>query len=98
MLWKAIETGQAGVHNAAAFYLYSGIILLASFAVIHYYMYMRLRDVGYTKTIFDFLLVEVPVDYLRLRTKYRWSPLPAYLMWVVLLAGCALLVTGVFRL
>ena len=84
--------------NGAGFYLYSGIALLASFAIIHYYLYLRLRDTGYNKNILNFLLVEVPIDYLRARAKYGWSPWPAYLMWPFLLIGSALLIIGVFKL
>jgi len=98
MSWEPFETVTPGIHNSASFYLYSGIILLACFAIIHYYLYMRLRDTGYDKTIFNFLLVEVPLDYLRRRMKYGWSPWPAYLMWPFLLIGCSLFVIGVFRL
>jgi hypothetical protein len=95
---KFLENVLAGVLNGARPYLYSGIILLACFAIVHYYLYLRLRDTGYHKTIFDFLLVEVPLDYLRLRTKYGWSPWPAYLMWPFLLIGAVLFVIGVSRL
>jgi hypothetical protein len=98
MEWELFETAIPGIPNGASFYLYGGIILLACFAIIHYYLYMRLRDTGYNKTIFNFLLVEVPVDYLRRRAKYGWSPWPAYLMWPFLLIGCCLFVIGVFRL
>lgn len=90
--------GLAGSQHGAIFCLYAGIFLLACFAIIHYYLYMRLRDTGYSKHIFNFLLVEIPVDYLRLRTKYRWSPWPAYLMWPALLFGLMFLVIGFFRL
>ncbi len=95
---KSLEIVLAGILNGARPYLYSGIILLACFAIVHYYLYLRLRDTGYHKTIFDFLLVEVPVDYLRLRAKYGWSPWPAYLMWPFLLIGAVLFVIGVSRL
>jgi hypothetical protein len=98
MVWELFESVMPVIGNGASLYLYSGIILLAGFAIIHYYLYMRLRDTGYDKTIFNFLLVEVPVDYLRRRAKYGWSPWPAYLMWLFLLIGSCLLVIGVFRL
>jgi hypothetical protein len=86
------------IQNGAGFYLYSGIALLTCFAIIHYYLYLRLRDTGYNKNIFNFLLVEVPIDYLRVRVKYGWSPWPAYLMWPFLLIGSALFIIGVFKL
>jgi len=95
---EILGTGLTRIQHGAIFYLYSGMALLACFAIIHYYLYLRLRDTGYNKNIFNFLLVEVPVDYLRVRVKYGWSPWPAYLMWHFLLIGLALLVTGVFKL
>jgi hypothetical protein len=98
MEWELFGTSVSVLQHGARFYLYVGIFLLASFAIIHYYLYLRLRDTGYSKHIFNFLLVEIPVDYLRLRTKYGWSPWPAYLMWLVLLVGAVLFVIGVFRL
>src|SRR6266481_4518622 len=98
MDWQILGTGLTRIQNGAGFYLYSGIALLACFAIIHYYLYQRLRDTGYNKNIFTFLLVEVPVDYLRVRAKYGWSPWPAYLMWPFLLIGSALLIIGVFKL
>jgi len=80
------------------FFLYFGMFVLAFFAAAHYYLYLRLRDIGYKKHIFNFLLVAVPVDYLRNRTKYGWSAWPAYLVWPLLVGGLVLLVIGVFRL
>jgi hypothetical protein len=78
--------------------LYVGFFLLGGFATLHYFLYLRLRDIGIDKTIFDFLLVAVPVDYLRNRQKYGWSVWPVLLMWVFLLAGISVFVMGVFRL
>jgi hypothetical protein len=74
------------------------MFFLGSFAVVHYYLYLRLRDIGIRKHIFAFLLVEVPADYLRNRTKYGWSAWPAYLMWALLVSGLSLFVIGAFRL
>jgi len=71
--------------------LYAGIFLLAGFAVLHYFLYLRLRDIGINKTIFDFLLVAVPLDYLRNRKNQGWSVWPVCLMWVLLLAAFRLL-------
>jgi hypothetical protein len=68
------------------------------FGVIHYFLYLRLRDAGHKKHIFNFLLFEVPVDYLRLGRKYAWSPWPAYFVWLVLVAGLILFIAGVFKL
>ena len=82
----------------AKFFLYSGMLLLAFFAVVHYYLYLRLRDIGYGKHIFNFLLVAIPVDYLRNRAKYGWSAWPAYLVWPLLIVGLVLFAIGVFRL
>src|SRR5260370_38726026 len=98
MDWQILVAGLTIIQNGAGFYLYSGIALLASFAIIHYYLYLRLRDTGYNKNILNFLLVEVPIDYLRARAKYGWSPWPAYLMCPSLLIGSALLIIGVFKL
>jgi hypothetical protein len=88
------------VHTEASTmkYLYAGIFLLACFGVIHYFLYLRLRDAGHKKHIFNFLLFEVPVDYLRLGRKYAWSPWPAYFVWLVLVAGLILFIAGVFKL
>lgn len=86
------------MQHGATFYLYSGMFLLACFAIIHYYLYLRLRDAGHNKHILNFLLVEVPLDYLRVGAKYGWSPWPAYLMWLPLVLGLTLFVIGVFRL
>ncbi len=82
----------------AKFFLYSGIFLLAFFAAVYYYLYLRLRDIGYRKHIFNFLLVAIPVDYLRNTAKYGWSAWPAYLVWPLLIGGLVLFVIGVFRL
>jgi hypothetical protein len=79
-------------------YLFVGIFFLAASAILHYYIYLRLRDAGHNKDIANFLLVEVPVDYWRLRAKYEWSPWPAILVWPALIAGLVLFVLGVFRL
>lgn len=78
--------------------LYVGIFLLGGCAALHYLLYLRLRDIGINKTIFDFLLVEVPLDYLRNRRKYGWSAWPALLMGVLFLAGILVFVAGVSRL
>jgi hypothetical protein len=82
--------------QVAKFFLYSGMFLLAFSAAVHYYLYLRLRDIGYRKHIF--LLIAVPVDYLRNRAKYGWSAWPAYLVWLLLVGGLVLFVIGVFRL
>lgn len=74
------------------------MFLLGSFAVVHYCLYLRLRDIGIRKHISNFLLVEVSAEYLRNRTKYGWSAWPAYLMWALLVSGLSLFVIGVFRL
>jgi hypothetical protein len=79
-------------------YLYIGMFLLACFGSIHYFLYLRLRDTGYKKHIFNFLVVVVPVDYLRVRAKYGWSPWPAYLVWPALIGGLVVLTIGVFKL
>ena len=79
-------------------YLYAGIFFLAWFAILHYYLYLRLRDAGHSKDISNFLPVEIPVDYWRLREKYEWSPWPAILVWPALVAGVSLIVVGIFRL
>ena len=79
-------------------YLYLGIFLVACFSIIHYVLYMRLRDAGYKKNIFNFLLVEVPADYLKLSRKHGWSPWPAYLLWLPLALGLFFFVRGVFSL
>lgn len=97
MEWRLFGSIVIGT-QPAQFYLYAGMFLLACFASTHYYLYLRLRDVGYNKSILNFLLFEVPLDYLRLRRNHGWSPWPAYLIWPTLLAGIALLVTGVFKL
>jgi hypothetical protein len=78
--------------------LYAGIFMLGAFAIMHYYLYLRLRDIGIKKTIFDFLLVAVPVEYLRNRAKHGWPVWPVYLMLVLLLAGISVFVIGVSRL
>jgi hypothetical protein len=96
--WEILSASLTLLNFGSNFYLYAGVACLACFAIIHYYLYLRLRDTGYNKSIFDFLLVEVPVDYLRLRTKYGWSPWPAYLLWPALVAGLVLFVIGVSKL
>jgi len=78
--------------------MYCGIFLLAGFSITHYYLYLRLRDVGYRKSIFNFLLGEVPVDYLRLSRKHGWPRWPAYVIWPILVSGLILLSVGVFSL
>jgi hypothetical protein len=84
--------------QGSAFYLYIGVFLLACFVSIHYFLYLRLRDTGYKKHIFNFLLVEIPVDYLRVRAKYGWSPWPAYIVWPALIGGLVVFFIGVFKL
>ncbi len=91
-------SSRMGIQQGPTVYLYVGIFLLACFASIHYYLYLRLRDTGYKKSIFNFLLVEIPVDYLRIRAKYGWSAWPAYLVWPALIGGLVLFVIGVFKL
>jgi hypothetical protein len=61
-------------------------------------LYLRLRDIGIRKHIINFLLVEVPADYLRNRSKNGWSAWPAYLMWALLVCGLSLFVIAAFRL
>jgi hypothetical protein len=60
-----------GAQEGPTIYLYVGIFLLACFASLHYYLYLRLRDTGYKKSIFNFLLVDVPVDYLKNQSQVR---------------------------
>ena len=82
----------------AKIFIYCGMSFLAGFSSIHYYLYLRLRDVGYRKSIFNFLLAEVPVDYLRLSTKHGWSRWPAYVIWPILIGGLVLFSVGVLNL
>lgn len=82
----------------AAPYLYGGVFLLACFAILHYYLYLRLRDAGLRKDISNFLLIEIPFDYWRLRAKHKWSPWPAILVWPALVGGLLLFALGIFRL
>ena len=91
-------TDATSVQAEAKRYLYAGMFFLVCFAIIHYYLYLRLRDVGHKKHIFNFLLVEVPTDYMRLRPKYGWSPWPAIVIWPLLISGLVLFVMGVFKL
>ena len=93
-----VTAARIGAQEGPTIYLYVGIFLLACFASLHYYLYLRLRDTGYKKSIFNFLLVDVPVDYLKTRAKYGWSAWPAYLVWPVLIGGLVLFVIGVFKL
>ena len=78
--------------------LYAGIFLLGGFAALHYFLYLRLRDIGINKNIFDFLLVAVPVGYLRNRKSNGWSAWPVFLMFILLVAGVLAFVIGGFRL
>ena len=78
--------------------LYAGILLVGGFAGLHYYLYLRLRDVGINKTLLDYFLVAVPVEYLRNRGKYGWPVWPVYVMWTLLLTGFSAFVAGVVRL
>ena len=91
-------TAAVAVPAQAKPYLFAGMSFLASFAILHYYLYLRLRDAGQKKDIFNFLLVEVPIDYRRLRAKYNWSPWPAILVWPALIVGLLLFGLGVSKL
>jgi hypothetical protein len=77
--------------------LYLGIFLIGFSSAIHYYLYLRLRDIGKTYVAFNLLAV-VSKDYLRNRKQYGWPTWPAYLMWTLLLCGLVVFAVGVFRL
>ena len=84
--------------TATKILLYAGILLVGGFSVLHYFLYLRLRDVGINKTLLGYFLVAVPVEYLRNRGKYGWPAWPVVLMCGLVLVGFLVFVVGLFRL
>jgi hypothetical protein len=78
-------------------YLYAGILLVGCSAVLLYFLYLRLRDVGRTYIAYK-LPIQLISDYLRLGPQYGWSPLPVYLVWPTAIVGWVLFFIGVTRL
>jgi hypothetical protein len=95
-LWT-LSNSLFGIHTVAEFYLYGGMFLLGCSAALHYFLYLRLRDTGRNYIIFN-LLWPVLSDYLRITSKQRWSPWPAYLVLPTMVVGFVLLCMGVFKL
>jgi hypothetical protein len=56
------------------FLLYLGVLLIGSSSAIHYYLYLRLRDIGKHYVAFNLLEV-MSKDYLRNRAKYELAGL-----------------------
>jgi hypothetical protein len=84
-------------HNPAPGF---GFVLLFTFAVLFAHIQFKIREVGY-QTYPMFARPRdcgLPMEYLKVRAKYGWSPWPAYLVWPCLAAGIILLVAGVMHL
>jgi hypothetical protein len=76
-----------------------GFVLIFGSAFLFIHMQFKMRAVGYkTYPLFtrpsDYAL---PLEYLRVRSKYGWSPWLVYLMPTFFLGGVALLLFGVSR-
>jgi len=80
-----------------------GFALLGASAVLAFRVYRKLLEVGEDAShLFATLPMTavwtVPRAYLSACSKHRWSPWPAYAIWLCLVSGTALLVAGLFRL
>jgi hypothetical protein len=76
-----------------------GFLLIACAALLFIHIQFKMRSIGYkTYPLFagpgDYGL---PLKYLRVGSKYGWSPWPAYLIVPCLLIGFTLLIFGILR-
>jgi hypothetical protein len=59
---------------------------------------LKLVRAGYDRPVSGRLMVTFPRKYLEVSAQHGWSPWPAYLVWISVLAGAASLAVGLFRL
>src|SRR4029077_6689948 len=59
---------------------------------------LKLVRAGYDGPVSGRPIVTLPRKYLEVRAAHGWSPWPAYLVWISVLAGAASLAVGLFRL
>lgn len=78
----------------------AGFSLVGVAAVLFFHVLLQMDRAGLRSLSF-FLPAKnwsVPVQYLKVRKQYGWSPWPVYLLWPCLLGGVACLVVGLFQL
>ncbi|HKS67895.1 MAG TPA: hypothetical protein VJR26_11710 [Candidatus Acidoferrales bacterium] len=77
-----------------------GFGFLGAFGALFVHIQIKMRSVGYQTypLSHDLKDYRLPFEYLRIRAKHGWSPWPAYLVWPFFIAGCALLIYGLFHL
>jgi hypothetical protein len=81
-----------------------GLLLIGCSAVFFIHIQLKMIKAGY-KTSYTFFRRPLSPNgwdtagqYLKVRSEHNWSPLPAYLLALSLLAGTAVLIFGLFRL
>jgi hypothetical protein len=79
-------------HDPAAVF---GFVFLGASGVLSFHILLKLNKAGYPLGANAF---GGTIKYLKLRATHGWSPWPAYLSWVCLAVGVALLFLGLFRL
>jgi hypothetical protein len=74
-----------------------GFLLVALYAALFIHIELKMREAGYKPNPFTHAIEYhgLPLEYLRIRQKYGWSPWPAYLTWPCLVTGCVLVILGV---
>lgn len=73
----------------------SGFLLIGASSVFFFHIVMKLSKAGHSISANG---LGVPFAYLKVRANHGWSPWPAYLSWLSLIAGIALLVFGLLHL
>ncbi len=83
-------------------YLFLGFLLVGASNVAWWYIYRKLREVGFKyKSSFilpAFWLGAYVWEYARTRAKFGWPAWPLHVTWLSLVLGIALLVIGVSNL
>lgn len=88
--WQTIV--EMARHDPAAV---AGFLLIGASSVLFFPIAMKLSRAGHSISANG---LGVPFTYLKVRAKHDWTPWPAYLSWLCLIAGVALLVFGAFHL
>ena len=74
-----------------------GFFLIGAIFIPHNVILRRMRTIGYKTEPFDWTprgKFSLPAEYLRIRREHGWSPWPAYLMGLMLLAGVGFILLG----
>ena len=72
-----------------------GVLLIGASSVLFFHIVTKLSRAGHSISANG---LGVPFAYLKVRAKHSWSPWPAYLSWLCLIAGIVLLVFGLLHL